>query len=140
MLHVQPPQTHFFNCPKQLSKLPAGTSQYDRAFVDSPQEADAYETKLRDGDLIVAYTDGFSDNVFNHELLQVWSMVRRQSVSEKEQVQMLADKLVQYARVCMVNRHRISPFEVNAKRSGTFFRGGKIDDVTVVTALIQENP
>lgn len=40
---------------RQLSKLPVKNKKFDSAYVDSPREADTYETKLRDGDIILAY-------------------------------------------------------------------------------------
>jgi len=53
-------------------------------------------------------------------------------------VQDMADRIVQYARKCMVDRKRVSPFEKSAAREGMYFRGGKIDDVTVVIAMVQD--
>ncbi|KAK7467165.1 Protein phosphatase 2C 7 [Stygiomarasmius scandens] len=112
IIHKQPSQTHFFNCPKQLTKLPAGSGRkFSRACVDSPSEADTYSTKLRDGDIVVAYTDGFSDNVFTSEMLTICSLVARQGGSEEQQVQMMADRLVEYSRICMMDTRKVSPFE-----------------------------
>lgn len=55
VLHKQQPQTHFFNCPKQLTKLPANSRRrFSRACVDSPSEAETFRVKLRDGDLVIA--------------------------------------------------------------------------------------
>ncbi|OBZ75856.1 Protein phosphatase PTC7 fig [Grifola frondosa] len=183
IIHQQRGQIHFFNCPKQLSKLPisAATRRFPRACVDSPQDADLFETTLRDGDIVIAYTDGLSDNVFPSELIRICSIISRrfqsynscpppdqqnqqQSLLEKAiedlEVQTMADRIVEYARMCMANRRRVSPFEVAAAREGQFFRGGvrllisvshyvvrlaffrvtsqKIDDVTVVVALVRE--
>jgi protein phosphatase PTC7 len=100
------------------------------AVIDSPSEAETYETKLRDGDLVIAYvhyysnlqfllfadlvlsqTDGLSDNVFPTEIIAICSLVARAGGSEDEQVQTMADRIVHYARQCMVNRRRVSPFE-----------------------------
>ena len=44
-----------FICRRQLSKLPKGVPGFSRAVIDSPREADTYETKLRDGDIVIAY-------------------------------------------------------------------------------------
>jgi hypothetical protein len=100
------------------------------AVIDSPSEADTYETKLRDGDLVIAYvqlffslwhflytdfvssqTDGLSDNVFPTEIIAICSLAARSGGSEDEQVQTMADRIVDYARQCMVNYRRVSPFE-----------------------------
>lgn len=49
---------------RQLSKLPVKNKKFDSAYVDSPREADTYETKLRDGDIIVAYVSFISIYMF----------------------------------------------------------------------------
>jgi len=139
IIHQQLPLTHYFNCPKQLTKLPTNRGRkFSRACVDSPYEAETFEIKLRDGDIIVAYTDGFSDNVFQSEMLNICSLVARAGGSEDQQVQAMADRMVEYARQCMKNRNRVSPFEREASRQGMYFRGGKPDDVTVIVGLVRE--
>lgn len=135
VFHRQKSQTHFFNCPRQLAKLP---THADSDAMDYPSDADIYETKLRDGDIIVAYTDGLSDNVFNNEIAAICSLVSRAGGPEDIQVQTMADRTAEFARACMVNRTRVSPFEKAAAREGFYFRGGKLDDVTVLVALVRE--
>ncbi|KZT68118.1 protein serine/threonine phosphatase 2C [Daedalea quercina L-15889] len=162
VIYQQRPQQHFFNCPKQLSKLPKGTPGFSRAVIDSPREADTFETKLRDGDIVIAYTDGLSDNVFPAEMSTICTLVSRQfavaapqpspqqegdagekqavqeDVSDDQLVQTIAERLVEYAAACMKKKNRASPFERAAAREGMYFRGGKEDDVTVVVALVKE--
>jgi len=160
MIHWQQPQTHFFNCPKQLAKLPLRERRFGGACIDPPSDADLYETKLRDGDIVLLFTDGMSDNVFPSELISICSLVARQYAhapppsesvgqgqaqqhkfirdTEDEQVQTIAERVVDYARLCMRNKKRVSPFERAAAREGMYFRGGKLDDVTVVAALVRE--
>ncbi|KAI6150775.1 phosphatase 2C-like domain-containing protein [Pisolithus tinctorius] len=139
IIHRQPTQTHFFNCPLQLTKLPPSTNA-DMHYIDLPDAAAEYEAKLRDGDIVVAYTDGLSDNVFPRDIVTICSLVARSVHSESEQVQAMADAIVHYARTCMRDQKRVSPFEREASREGLLFHGGKIDDVTVVTALVRETP
>ncbi|TFY82095.1 hypothetical protein EWM64_g1916 [Hericium alpestre] len=139
VLHRQRAQTHFFNCPRQLSKLPEHTAEYSEMVMDLPSDADLYETNLRDGDIVVAYTDGLLDNVFNNEILSICSLVARAGGPEDDQVQTMADRTVEYARACMFKTTRMSPFEKAAAREGYAFRGGKMDDVTVVMALVRES-
>ncbi|EPQ58128.1 hypothetical protein GLOTRDRAFT_72211 [Gloeophyllum trabeum ATCC 11539] len=137
----QEPQTHFFNCPKQLTKLPRSSRRFSNSAVDSPKDADLHETRLRDGDIVVVYTDGLSDNVFPSELVSICSLVARQMggrKTEDEQAQTMANRIVEYARLCMHNKQRVSPFERAAAREGMYFRGGKVDDVTVIVALVRE--
>ncbi|KAG6866906.1 hypothetical protein C0991_003821 [Blastosporella zonata] len=139
ILYRQRPQTHFFNCPKQLTKLPVTSRRsFSRACVDSPSEAETYRVKLGDGDIVIAYTDGLADNVFASEIVQLCALVSRRGGSEDEQVQVIADRLVHYSRLCMSNTTRVSPFEREAARHRQYFTGGKPDDVTVVVALVRE--
>lgn len=139
ILYRQPSQTHFFNCPKQLTKLPANSGRrFSRACVDSPSEASTHQMKLRDGDIIIAYTDGLSDNVFSDEMATICLLASRAGGSEDVRVQAIADRMVDYARLCMESKDRVSPFERDAARQGMFFRGGKPDDVTVIVALVKE--
>ncbi|KAF7968268.1 hypothetical protein HWV62_31055 [Athelia sp. TMB] len=139
MIYKEPVQTHFFNCPKQLTKLPGASRRKVRGHcIDPPSDAATFETKLRDGDIVIAYTDGLSDNVFPSEMISICSLVARSRGSEDEQVQAMADRMVDYAQKCMSNRRRVSPFEKEAAREGMYFRGGKIDDVTVLVAMVRE--
>ncbi|KAF8514031.1 phosphatase 2C-like domain-containing protein [Gautieria morchelliformis] len=156
--YTQPPQTHFFNCPYQLAKLPSTFRRYTGAYVDSPKHAATYSTQLRGGDIIIAYvccqlvkgctdnhgyracfkTDGLADNVYPAEISSVVSLVMRQTSTEEQQAQDLADRLVEYARSCMFKKNKVSPFEKGAVREGIYYRGGKVDDVTVVVAIVEE--
>jgi protein phosphatase PTC7 len=81
--------------------------------------------------------------VFPSDLVTICSLVARAGGSEDEQVQAMADRIVQYAQACMRDRKRVSPFERRflsdfprfswpdapvitgeAAREGMFFRGG----------------
>ncbi|KAF7363443.1 Protein phosphatase [Mycena sanguinolenta] len=132
------PQTHFFNCPRQLAKL---KSIKDKAtsFSDLPDTAEEYSTRLKDGDVVIAYTDGLSDNIFPAEILTICSLIMNKPDSETTKVQMLAQSLVNHSRNCMFS-DQVSPFEIDARRHRQRWQGGKIDDVTVVVALVQETP
>ncbi|KAH9997285.1 protein serine/threonine phosphatase 2C [Russula vinacea] len=123
VFHRQRAQTHFFNCPRQLAKIPS-VAELSDAIMDLPDDADIYETKLRDGDLIIAYTDGLSDNVFNSEITSICSLVFRSGGSEDAQVELISDRIIEYARACMYNERRTSPFEKAASMHGKLFTGG----------------
>lgn len=50
---------------RQLTKLPASQRRsFSRACVDAPSEADVFEARLRDGDIIVAYVRLLSNQPF----------------------------------------------------------------------------
>ena len=79
-------------------------------------------------------------------MLTICSLVARAGGSEDQQVQAMADRMVEYACQCMKNRNRVSPFESafffsfffsivifffcsffftgEASRQGMYFRGG----------------
>lgn len=137
VFYRQRAQTHFFNCPKQLAKIPSVIGR-SSAVTDSPEDADVYETKLRDGDLVIVYTDGMSDNVFNHEVTSICSLISRSGRSEDAQVKLISDRIIEYARACMFNERRTSPFQITAATNGKVFNGGKLDDITLVVALVRE--
>lgn len=60
-------------------------------------------------------TDGFSDNVFPADMLSIcsWTLShgQRTNASEDEQVQTMADNMVLFARDCMGDTAKVSPFE-----------------------------
>lgn len=45
LVHMQPSQTHFFNAPRQLAKMPPGKSKRG-ALMDMPADADLFEAVL----------------------------------------------------------------------------------------------
>lgn len=133
--------------------------------ADPATDADTYETKLIDGDIVILFvsfsrvyianraltlrmsshqTDGLSDNVFPTELVSICSLVSRQYAhapppppptnsssthqtiqsEEEAQAQTIAERIVNYAQLCMKNKKRVSPFERAAAREGMYFRGG----------------
>jgi len=141
LLYKQKPQTHGFNTPKQLSKIPPTRGRRMNDYLsDSPATADTYSALLRDGDIIIAYTDGLSDNVFVNEMLHMCSAVAREQsdYSADQQAQSIADNLVYQAHLAMANQNKISPFELESRLYGHYSSGGKPDDVTVVVALVRE--
>ncbi|KAI0818611.1 protein serine/threonine phosphatase 2C [Irpex lacteus] len=125
VIHFQEAQTHYFNCPKQLTKLPRNSRLYGGMCMDPPSDADTYDTKLIDGDLVILFTDGLSDNVFPTELVSICSLAHKFIQTEEDaQVQTIAERIVNYAQLCMKNKKRVSPFERAAAREGMYFRGG----------------
>lgn len=94
-------------------------------------------------------TDGLSDNVHPQQIEALLSHVDRTlnspansfllpSERRREKARLFADVLVAYARLLMAREDVVSPFERAAASEGLRYKGGKIDDVTVVTALVSE--
>ncbi|KAL8284250.1 hypothetical protein RQP46_004999 [Phenoliferia psychrophenolica] len=139
VIHNQPSQCHFFNAPLQLAKMPPGKRQKG-SLIDQPEDAALFQTQLQPGDLVVVATDGFSDNVHVGELEQITKLVLehqvRDSASDGETMDRLALACVNFARLCSFKEDKVSPFELEARRQGINFPGGKVDDTTVITILV----
>lgn len=97
-------------------------------------------------------TDGLADNVYPAEISSTVSLVMRQTSTEEQQAQDLADRLIEYAQSCMFKKDKVSPFESScsphyhlvitftliiegASREGIYFRGGVSDSNLLVTAV-----
>lgn len=109
--------------------------------------------QLQVGDVVVLCTDGQVDNVFPEELEQLAHLVHTKCLEQEEgggkqegDEALLASSLSQttlnFARLVMFKRDKVTPFEVEARRygygKGSGLGGGKIDDVTVVVAVVGE--
>jgi protein phosphatase PTC7 len=73
--YVSPAQTHAFNTPYQLSKIPARLLDRLRAFgsmpfMDSPGDANVTTHEVRHGDVLVFATDGVWDNLAPADILR----------------------------------------------------------------------
>ena len=84
-------QTHGFNTPYQLTKLPGQCEveslkrqgkhkeldnlrraiKQDRFCRDTPEDADSYQLRARKGDLIILASDGLFDNLFEQQILNI---------------------------------------------------------------------
>ncbi|KAG0336998.1 Protein phosphatase PTC7 [Podila horticola] len=76
-IYESPSQQHFWNCPYQLTIVPPGfrsskSSKKCGTYVqDLPKDALQSTHQLEDGDVIVLATDGFWDNVFTKETIEL---------------------------------------------------------------------
>lgn len=151
--HQSKPQTHGFNTPLQLSKLPP-EYRFDGSIDSQPSHADTFSCRLMDGDIVLAATDGFWDNVSTSEVLQLVAFIRQKHrvawldrmsdisidhvAEERDLANVLAHNLLQYALMCQFSTTKTSPFERDAARHGIHYPGGKVDDVAILTALVVE--
>jgi protein phosphatase PTC7 len=74
------PQTHAFNTPFQLSKIPRPLATRLALFgsvhhAETPADADIYRHKVTHGDVFVLATDGIWDNLAAEDVLRVVSNV-----------------------------------------------------------------
>ncbi|WVQ77656.1 hypothetical protein IAR50_007344 [Cryptococcus sp. DSM 104548] len=157
IFEISKPQTHFFNCPKALSKIPVEL-RHKQLIHDDPSVADMKSFALKAGDTIALYTDGFSDNVPTSHIPSLSTLLNRilddpanagLSPSERasERARLFADMLVGYGRSAMQRTGEEkgandwkTPFEEEAAiaQPRWKWKGGKYDDITVMTAVVTE--
>eukprot|EP00928_Gymnodinium_smaydae_P010854 TRINITY_DN14086_c0_g2_i2.p1 TRINITY_DN14086_c0_g2~~TRINITY_DN14086_c0_g2_i2.p1 ORF type:complete len:364 (+),score=42.01 TRINITY_DN14086_c0_g2_i2:74-1165(+) len=125
-------QTHYFNCPYQLGSAGPPTELPDLVSV-----------RVRNGDVVIAATDGVFDNIFDHQVQALVAQHLGGAWLNKESVephlQGLATSIAQRAQSIGKqedDRDVITPFALSAHSEGLTFRGGKLDDTTVVVALV----
>lgn len=116
LVHRSKVQQHAFNTPFQL-----GTQSRDSA---SDGELGSFAGRA--GDLVLIASDGLFDNLCEDDILLL--------VAERtgKTAQHIADALALVAQKFSLDPQRKSPFEVEAARHGIDFKGGKVDDTTVV--------
>lgn len=122
---------HQFNMPYQLGNaalLPE---------TDLPSDAEVTKTRVAAGDVLVMASDGFFDNVWDEDMAEI---VARSVHGDAEG---LARELAQHAALKSRDKTYRSPFSVEAAQHRgvgllrkMFPQGGKVDDVTVVVALL----
>lgn len=125
-------QTHYFNCPYQLGS------------GNSPIEApDFVRVRVRTGDLVVAATDGVFDNLFDHQVQAIVARhlggAWRSGGPVEPHLQGLATNIAKQAQRIGLQEDQkdvITPFALAAHSEGLNFRGGKLDDTTVVVGLV----
>ena len=135
-------QTHYFNCPYQLTKHPVGQAEANLV-TDLPTSADEFKFTLEPNDLVIMYTDGLSDNVplehlpiLYNSVSQLLEMPENSHLSpqdkDAERARIMADVLVAYGRMAMTRKGDEpgwkTPFELEAKKHGYDFKGGKVDE------------
>jgi protein phosphatase PTC7 len=135
-------QTHYFNCPYQLTKTPADRSGENNV-TDKPSSADPIRFALQPSDMVIMFTDGLSDNVPVEHLSILYNSVNQlmelpennhlsPQDKDAERARIMADVLVAYGRMAMTRTGEEEgwkdPFQLEAKRHGYDFKGGKVDE------------
>ncbi|EGG00257.1 uncharacterized protein MELLADRAFT_75803 [Melampsora larici-populina 98AG31] len=131
-------QTHYFNCPFQLTKIPKeqGWNPEDFKQLDQPQKASIGTQDLKDGDLVILLTDGMADNLWVKEISDVVQKLMSRGKDDVEMMNDLVRTLCDYARKVSFKTDKLTPFEAEARRNGIHdMTGGKVDDITIVAAL-----
>ncbi|KAL8732687.1 MAG: hypothetical protein Q9166_002663 [cf. Caloplaca sp. 2 TL-2023] len=131
-------QWHWFDCPRQL-----GTNSPDTPKANAVMD----KIKIKEGDVVLAMSDGVVDNLWEHEVVQnVHDSMQRMgygrrndnggSTKEAEGGMLdVAKELVKAARTIAEDPYAESPFMERAVEEGLAMEGGKLDDISVVAAL-----
>lgn len=145
MIYKSTEQWHWFDCPRQL-----GTNSPDTpegcAVVD--------EVPIKEGDIVLAMSDGVIDNLWSHEIVEnvsesvkKWQMgeghervVTRNGLEvEDSGMGFVAEELKEAAKVIATDPFAESPFMEHAIEEGLPSAGGKLDDISVVAAVCRRN-
>lgn len=110
-------QQHAFNTPYQL-----GTQS-----ADSADDAELATFTGRAGDVVVLATDGLFDNMSVGEITDVLATELHEQPAKS-----MAVAIATIAQKLSFDAQRQSPFEIEAKKHGLFYKGGKVDDTTVI--------
>ena len=124
-------QWHWFDCPRQL-----GTNSPDKPNANAVME----KVELEEDDVVLAMSDGVTDNLWEHEIVQnVVDSIRSQGPGFKEQgasstpsegegntMLFVAKQLVGAARVIAEDPFAESPFMERAVEEGLALEGGNV--------------
>lgn len=136
LVHETQFQTHAFNTPFQLSKVPeklvAEAAARGRHYIlDSPSDADTYEWPVQKGDLIMFATDGVTDNI----LPQDTAMFLRDNSGLS--LDKIAHDFVDNVKTLSKDPNYDLVFSQEwSKLAGQRYSGGKEDDISVVLVKV----
>lgn len=138
--YISPPQQHTFNFPYQL-----GNDGRDESVL----AAETTHT-VGFGDIVIVYSDGISDNVFPGQMRQLLNFYIY-GIKQKFGIQVpdivrgfngaeFAEILKNFAFEKSRDKQHLSPFGLNGLEFGVLFKGGKSDDISVVSAILDRVP
>ncbi|KAF8041076.1 hypothetical protein BT93_B3101 [Corymbia citriodora subsp. variegata] len=130
-VYRSPTQEYGFNCPYQLGRW-TGMDRYS-----TPSSAQSYEVEVREGDIIVAGTDGLFDNLFVEQIKEA----AEAGIRGGKGLKVVASLIAARAHANSLDRTTRTPFSEALAAHGEEWRhhGGKPDDITVVVARIVKN-
>lgn len=137
-------QQHGFNFPFQLTNFPPALAQrFAQLQVDRASSCDLYTCDVRVGDLVLLYSDGLSDNVYEREVLEIAGCALSPAVADllglpghATPPENVAKALADAAHLRSQDERASVPFTDYSWRFGYDFPGGKEDDITVVAAWV----
>ena len=128
VLYKTKEQWHWFDCPRQL-----GTNSPDIPRTNAVMD----KVEIEAGDLVLAMSDGVTDNLWEHEVVQnvvdslhTWEQMRPSQTSSAQDdvsntvMEFVAKELVKAARVIAEDPFAESPFMERAVDEGLAMEGG----------------
>jgi len=130
-------QQHSWNCPYQFLRLPSAlAARVPQSFrPDSTEDCERLEVQVDAGDLLLLFTDGLSDNLHEHELLEIVNRLGG-TAAQLGCPQVLARELVLAAYERSQDLQAQVPFAISSRKEGREHLGGKPDDITAMAAWI----
>ena len=97
------------------------------------------EHQLIDGDIVLWYTDGFSDNLFIQDIAKFFARVdeRQLKVSAEETFKSVMRQAVKISAITKDDKLK-TPFGESAKKYNYKWTGGKMDDITLMALFVTE--
>jgi len=142
-------QSHFFNCPFQLSQIPSPSSSSSRgpSICDRANAGQYLLSEAMAGDLIILGSDGLLDNLFLTNIVGICQNALTSAGLHKEQdfqnatqieetLSLIASRLARSAQQASKRTDVVSPFALEAKLNGYEYLGGKPDDISVVAGFV----
>lgn len=118
-----PIQQHRFNKPYQL-----GNSEKS----DRPDSSEEYQVCVEAGDIVVFGSDGLWDNMHAGEIeIALWQLSLG-IVDIHDLIEYISHNALSISK----QKNGATPFALAAQREGFDYKGGKIDDITVLVAQI----
>lgn len=83
-----------------------------------------------EGDIVIACTDGVFDNLFTDDIIRI------ACDSAHLGPQVIAKRVADASSEIAQNGDAFTPFQDGALKAGQLWKGGKLDDITVLAAII----
>lgn len=129
-------QQHEWNFPYQLMRLPPALAAQlpPGSSVDSAADCVRYDVPVCHGDLLLLFTDGLTDNLYEREITRlVEESTEEESLADPGRI---AETLSEAAQTRTMFRTGRTPFADECAQHGKVWKGGKQDDITVVAAWV----
>lgn len=144
VVHRSEEQQHSWNCPYQLTRLPPVLlKRFPKLSLDTAADSDTYSASIREGDLILMFSDGLRDNLHEREVLHIVDRALSPAFADLLSLpdqctppEIIARALALAAQERSMDPTAKVPFVEYSRRHGFDCLGGKQDDITVVAAWV----